>query len=39
MRVSVSNWQTSPEDVKRTLDGVRRAVQQMRAASMSSSAK
>lgn len=37
MRVSVTNFQTSPEDVKRTLAGVRRAMQQMRAASMSSS--
>lgn len=26
MRISVSNWQTSPEDVKRTLEGVHRAI-------------
>lgn len=31
MRISVTNWQTSTEDVKRTLDGVRRALQQLRA--------
>ncbi len=38
MRVSVTNFQTSPEDVKRTLGGVRRAMQQMQAAHVSSSA-
>ncbi|MBA3915669.1 MAG: aspartate aminotransferase family protein [Acidobacteriales bacterium] len=27
MRISVSNWQTSPEDVKRTIEGVARAIQ------------
>jgi glutamate/tyrosine decarboxylase-like PLP-dependent enzyme len=30
MRISVSNWQTSPEDVKRTLEGVHRAIQTLR---------
>ena len=29
MRISVSNWQTSPEDVQRTLAGVRRAAQKL----------
>ena len=27
MRISVCNWQTSPEDVERTLAGVHRAIQ------------
>jgi glutamate/tyrosine decarboxylase-like PLP-dependent enzyme len=31
MRISVSNWQTSPEDVKRTLEGVHRAMQALNA--------
>jgi glutamate/tyrosine decarboxylase-like PLP-dependent enzyme len=31
MRISVSNWQTSSEDVSRTLAGVRRAMQAARA--------
>ena len=26
MRISVCNWQTSPEDVERTLAGVHRAI-------------
>jgi len=26
MRISVSNWQTSPDDVRRTLEGVERAI-------------
>jgi aromatic-L-amino-acid decarboxylase len=30
MRISVSNWQTDADDVKRTLDGVRRAVERAR---------
>jgi glutamate/tyrosine decarboxylase-like PLP-dependent enzyme len=30
MRISVTNWQTSPDDVKRTLEGVKRAVQKLR---------
>jgi glutamate/tyrosine decarboxylase-like PLP-dependent enzyme len=29
MRISVCNWQTSAEDVKRTLDGVHRALQSL----------
>ena len=29
MRISVTNWQTSPQDVRRTLDGVARAVQKL----------
>jgi glutamate/tyrosine decarboxylase-like PLP-dependent enzyme len=31
MRISVSNWQTAPEDVKRTLAGVHRAIQSLAA--------
>jgi glutamate/tyrosine decarboxylase-like PLP-dependent enzyme len=31
MRVSVCNWQTSANDVKRTIEGVKRAVRSMRA--------
>jgi glutamate/tyrosine decarboxylase-like PLP-dependent enzyme len=30
MRISVSNWQTSPEDVRRTLAGVQRVIQATR---------
>jgi glutamate/tyrosine decarboxylase-like PLP-dependent enzyme len=30
MRISVCNWQTSAEDVKRTIEGVKRAMQKMR---------
>lgn len=30
MRISVSNWQTSSEDVRRTLAGVQRAIQEFR---------
>ena len=30
MRISVSNWQTSPEDVRRTLAGVQRALREVR---------
>ena len=29
MRISVSNWQTSPDDVKKTLAGVQRALQSL----------
>jgi aromatic-L-amino-acid decarboxylase len=32
MRISVSNWQTSREDVERTLAGVQRALQNLCAA-------
>lgn len=32
MRISVSNWQTSAEDVKRTLAGIERAIQACRSA-------
>ena len=32
MRISVSNWQTSSEDVRRTLSGVRRAITLLRQA-------
>ena len=32
MRISVSNWQTSSDDVRRTLSGVRRASKQLRKA-------
>jgi glutamate/tyrosine decarboxylase-like PLP-dependent enzyme len=31
MRISVCNWQTSAQDVKRTLEGVKRAMRSMRA--------
>ena len=30
MRISVCNWQTSQQDVKRTLEGVKRAMRSMR---------
>jgi hypothetical protein len=30
MRISVSNWQTSPEDVKKTVDAVERAFTSIR---------
>jgi aromatic-L-amino-acid decarboxylase len=36
MRISVSNWQTSAEDVERTLAGVERATQASRASAVTS---
>jgi aromatic-L-amino-acid decarboxylase len=35
MRVSVCNWQTSAEDVKRTIEGVKRAMSSMRTTAQS----
>ena len=32
MRISVSNWQTSPEDVTKTVAGVERVLTRMRSA-------
>ena len=34
MRISVSNWQTSQDDVRRTLEGVRRALANLKRASV-----
>jgi len=38
MRISVSNWQTSSEDVRRTLAGVQRAIQKFRSERITSKA-
>jgi hypothetical protein len=34
MRISVSNWQTDLDDVRRTLEGVERALKSLKALSM-----
>jgi hypothetical protein len=34
MRISVSNWQTDADDVKRTIQGVERGLQSLKTAAM-----